>query len=109
VLFEELLPVSVGLPSVGSSTVSPGPAIERALDLLAGAPGPGLLESLVRVLYPAMLSAWRDRVLAASRSADPPVLRALRRAASDLEETARDGAGLAPRLRAGSGSEAGTI
>ena len=95
-LFEERLPVSVGLPDAAASTRSPGSFLDEALDELVG-PGEGaagdpeLLDALLGALYPSMLAGYASRLEVASPSADPPVVLALGRATADLERIAAAG------------------
>ncbi len=93
-LFEERLPVSAGLPDAGACTASPGPALERALDVLGTCEEAALVASLVEDLYPAMLASWRAHAAAASPLADAPVLRMLRRTSDDLAAVRAEGAAL---------------
>jgi hypothetical protein len=85
-VLEELLPVSLGLPGVEDATRSPGPEFEEAAARLTreGA-DVALAEALAKVLYPAMLSAYRAHLVSCSEIADPPVMLALRRVIADLE------------------------
>lgn len=117
-LLEHHLPVSATLPGPEALTVSPGPGVDAALELLgpddgakaperperlseaAGAPDlrPGrdaeLVRALVEGLYPAMLAGYEHRLEVASPAADPPLVRTLGRLCHDLGAVAEHGRGL---------------
>jgi hypothetical protein len=91
-LFEEQLPVSLGLPGIEESTRSPHHAFDGAVTALV-APGPdaALHTALLGVVYPAMLAGYEARVACGAMAADAPLLRTLRRAIGDLEAIRREG------------------
>ena len=100
-LFEQCLPVSVGLPDAATLTVSPGAALDDALDALGNLGDLELVSALVTALYPAMLAAWQGDVAACSPVSDAPLRRVLRRASDDLAAVAAEGAALTPRTWSG--------
>lgn len=92
----------------------PGPPAEGGGEPLAAdgnggaggaAPGRGadeeLVEALVGVLYPAMLAGYERRIAIASPASDPPLVRALRRAAADLAAVIEEGRPLVSEAPAG--------
>ena len=85
-VLEELLPVSLGLPGVDDSTRSAGPEFDEAVSRLTSENDDvALAEALAKVLYPAMIGAYRGHLVGCSEIADPPVMLALRRVIADLE------------------------
>jgi hypothetical protein len=95
---EDRLPVSVGLPGTDACTRSPSPSVDRALALcVEPAADHDVLAALVGVLYPAMTSAYRERIAVASPAADRPVVRALGRVLADLESVIAEGEALLAR------------
>jgi hypothetical protein len=85
-VLEELLPVSLGLPGVEDATRSAGPEFDEAVARLVGeSDDVALAEAVAKVLYPAMLGAYRAHLVGCSEIADPPVMLALRRVIADLE------------------------
>ena len=85
-LLEELLPVSLGLPGVDDATRSPGSLSEEIVQMIRGqGDGIGILDTLGRVLYPQMLSAYRAHLVSCSPAADLATALVLRRAIGDLE------------------------
>jgi hypothetical protein len=85
-VLEELLPVSLGLPGVDDATRSAGPEFDEAVARLTSeSDDVTLAEACAKVLYPAMLGAYRAHLVGCSEIADPPVMLALRRVIADLE------------------------
>ena len=85
-VLEELLPVSLGLPGVEEATKSAGPQFDSAVARLTSESDDlRLAEALAKVLYPAMLGAYRAHLVSCSEISDPPVMLALRRVIADLE------------------------
>jgi hypothetical protein len=85
-VLEELLPVSLGLPGVDEATRSAGPEFDEAVARLTSeGDDVTLAEAVAKVLYPAMLGAYRAHLIGCSEIADPPVMLALRRVIADLE------------------------
>lgn len=92
---ETHLPVSTTLPGPDELTVSPGPHLEAALDLLDRADDGPLLTALAEVLYPAMLAGYDARRAVASPASDPPLRRTLGRVRHDLAALAEEALALA--------------
>jgi hypothetical protein len=88
-VLEELLPVSLGLPGVEEATKSPGAELDSAVARLTGeADDVRLAEALAKVLYPAMLAAYRAHLIGCSEISEPPARLALGRVIADLESQA---------------------
>ena len=80
------MPVSLGLPGVDDATRSAGPEFDEAVArLVSESDDVALAEAVAKVLYPAMLGAYRAHLVGCSEIADPPVMLALRRVIADLE------------------------
>jgi hypothetical protein len=85
-LLEELLPVSLGLPGVEAATRSPGPEFDTAVARLTSeSDDVALAEAVAKVVYPAMLGAYRSHLGSCSAISEAPVMLALRRVIADLE------------------------
>lgn len=96
-LFEELLPVSVGLPGAAELTVPPTDGFDATLRELAALEVGILVTVLVEDVYPALLAAWAAHAATASPVADAALVRTLRRAGADLAAVRDEGATLRPR------------
>ena len=85
-LLEELLPVSLGLPGVDEVTRSPGSLSDEIVQMIRSqGDGAAILDTLGRVLYPDMLSAYRAHLVSCSPAADLATSLVLRRVIGDLE------------------------
>jgi hypothetical protein len=85
-VLEELLPVSLGLAGVEEATRSAGPEFDSTVARLTSeSDDVSLAEALAKVLYPAMLRAYRAHLVGCSEISEPPVMLALRRVIADLE------------------------
>jgi hypothetical protein len=85
-VLEELLPVSLGLAGVDAATRTPGAEFDGIIERLSSEPDDAILaEAVAKVVYPAMLAAYRAHLTGCSEISDPPVMLALRRVIADLE------------------------
>ena len=84
-LIERRLLVSDGLEHAAESTRSPGSAHERLLESLGNHSGRDLAAALVSAWYPAMLSAYQERLTSCDVASDGPVHLMLSRVIFDLE------------------------
>jgi hypothetical protein len=96
-LVESALPVAASWPDATGFTRSPGSRLDEALDVLVGPAGDEeLVDALVGVVYPAMVSAYASHLELAAGPADAATRRTLRRLLADLADVAAEGRELAP-------------
>lgn len=96
-LFEELLPVSIGLPGAAELTVPPTERFSATLTELGGLGAESLVTVLVEDAYPALLATWAAHAASASPVADAALVRTLRRTVADLTAVRDEGTPLRGR------------
>jgi hypothetical protein len=91
-LFEELLPVSVGLLDAATCTKTPDPAIDEAFLYWGEATFDAfLIDGLISVIYPSALFAYEAHHQQCTGPQDRALRRALRRAIDDLRSVRDEG------------------
>jgi len=109
-LFEELLPVSLGLPSAKDLTRTPDPLVDEALRCcVAEGRDVDVIYALISAVYKSALIAYEGRLSQCAGPADRALSRTLRRAIGDVEVICGQGRELGARLGAPTSDRAESV